>query len=94
MNTAQNNRFLYPDGNVNMNKISNLTDTFAAALVQGVWEHSGHGENAVHNLFEKLERLNSTGYEAEVIEMVKTKSNPHTRVWTIGLKMQKSLMKQ
>lgn len=71
MNNTTASRYLYPDGNVNMNSISNLTGTFAAALVQKVWEQSGHNESAVYALFEKLERLNNAGHEAEMMELLK-----------------------
>jgi hypothetical protein len=70
MELAKGNRYLCADGTANMNSISNLTGTFAAALVQRVWERSGHNESAVYNLFEKLERLNSMGQEGEVIELL------------------------
>lgn len=71
MNNTAASRYLYPDGNVNMNSIANLTGTFAAALVQRVWEQSDHSESAVYALFEKLERLNNAGHEAEVMELLK-----------------------
>ena len=71
MNSNATGRYQYPDGNVNMNSVAHLTGTFAAALVQRVWEHSGHGESAVYNLFERLERLNNEGREAEVMELLK-----------------------
>lgn len=65
------NRYQNQNGSVNMNSVSNLTGAFSAALVQRVWECSNHSENAVYNLFEKLERLNNEGREGDVIGLLK-----------------------
>lgn len=65
------NRYQNQDGSVNVNSVSNLTGAFAAAFVQKVWEYSGYSENAVNNLFERLERLHTEGRKANVIELLK-----------------------
>ncbi len=65
------NRYLYPDGSVNMHNITNLTGTFACPLVNRIWEQSGHNERIVDSLFQWLEQLFDSGQETEFMNMLK-----------------------
>jgi hypothetical protein len=65
-------RYQHSDGNINTNSVSELTRPFATDLAHRIWEYSSHSENAVNNLFDKLERLNNNGQEAEVMGLLKT----------------------
>lgn len=71
MNKAKKSRYILPEGNVNMNLVSQLTGTFTAPLVLKVWEQSGHNESTIDALFLKLERLFNDGREAEFMEEIK-----------------------
>jgi hypothetical protein len=72
MNNKNMNRYQHLDGTINTASIAELTRPFATDLAQKIWEYSSHSENAVNNLFDKLERLNSEGHEAEFMGLLKT----------------------